>query len=123
MQMQKNRIDLAVFQIVADEDQDAAGRDAEQEGTANSDAKEGGKKDNGHGDDNLQTTDTTMEIEPNDIALGHQLKQHMTGLPRLSCRTPILSHLIDDSSHQNAHQALDVMLKTKDKRHTRRRDD
>ena len=45
-----------------------------QEGTANCDAKEGEKKDNGNGDDNLQPADTTMEIELNETAPGDQLE-------------------------------------------------
>ena len=43
MQKQKDRTYSAVFQIVADGDQDAAGHDAKYEGTANCDAMEGGK--------------------------------------------------------------------------------
>ena len=58
MQKQKDRIDVAVAQIVADGDQAVA-----KESTANCDAKEGENKDNSNGDDNLQVADTTINID------------------------------------------------------------
>ena len=66
MQKQKDRIDSAVAQIVADGDQDVAGRDGNHEGNANYDAKEGEMKDNGDGDHHLQAPQgvahTTLDI-------------------------------------------------------------
>ena len=117
IQEQKDRIYFAVAQIVVGSDPDAVGHDAKEEGTANCDAKEGEKKDNGHGDNNLRLTDTRMEFEPNDTSTGDHLEAAHEGSSQLSRRTPNLSHLLDALPHQNVRRPLDAMLKMKDKYH------